>query len=74
MGKRQIIYRAGQIGDNQALMNQEVNLVTKELRVWHGVVTSVGKNEIELRDARRGKHTFSIDQIDTIYDEVQTDY
>ncbi|MBN1279888.1 MAG: hypothetical protein K9I59_01915 [Chlorobium sp.] len=74
MGKRQIIYRPAQIGGNQALVNREVNLVTRELRVWHGVVTSVGSSEIELKDARKGKHTFTLEQIDKIYDEVITDY
>ncbi|MBM3162659.1 MAG: hypothetical protein FJZ79_04945 [Chlorobi bacterium] len=74
MGKRQIIYRPAQIGGNQALVNREVNLVTRELRVWHGVVTSVGQNDIELRDARKGKHSFTLTEIDRIYDEIITDY
>jgi len=74
MGKRQIIYRPAEIGGNQALLNREVNLITKELRVWHGVVTSVGQSDIEFRDARKGKHTFQIAEIDRIYGEVVTDY
>ncbi|ACD90713.1 MAG: hypothetical protein HGA81_00230 [Chlorobium limicola] len=74
MGKRQIIYRPAQIGGNQTLLNREINLVTKEQRVWHGVVTSVSSSGIELKDARKGKHTFSLEQIDKIYGEVKTDY
>ncbi|MBM3423160.1 hypothetical protein [Chlorobium sp.] len=74
MGKRQIIYRSAEIGGNQSLVNREVNLVTREQRVWHGVVTSVGSSEIELRDARKGRHTFIISEIDRIFDEVKTDY
>jgi len=74
MGKRQIIYRQGSIGGNQELLNREINLVTKEARVWHGRIISVGSNEVEVKDARAGKHRFTVDQIDRIYYDVKTEY
>ena len=74
MGKRQIIYRKDRIGGNQGLLNREINLVTTEDRVWHGTIISVGSNDVELKDARSGKHRFSLDQIDRIYCDVITDY
>jgi hypothetical protein len=74
MGKRQIIYRKDRIGGNQGLLNREINLVTTEDRVWHGTIIAVGSNDVELKDARSGKHRFSLDQIDRIYCDVITDY
>ncbi len=74
MGKRQIIYRSERIGGNQELLNREINLVTKEDRVWHGTIITVGPSEVELKDARSGKHRFPVEQIDRIYCEVKTDY
>ncbi len=74
MGKRQIVYKAGQIGGNNDLIDQEVDLITIEDRVWHGRVVSVNQSEVVLRDARSGKHRFSIDQIDKIYRDIVTDY
>ena len=74
MGKRQIIYREEKIQGNQELLNCEINLVTKEARVWHGRVIAVGSNDIELKDARSGKHRFAVNQIDRIYYDVKTDY
>jgi len=74
MGKRQIIYRPDRIGGNQDLLNREINLVTKEARVWHGTIIAVGSNEIRLKDARSGKHRFSLDQIDRIYCDIKTEY
>ena len=43
-------------------------------RVWHGTIIAVGSNDVELKDARSGKHRFSLDQIDRIYCDVITDY
>lgn len=74
MGKRQVVYKAGQIGGNNDLIDQEVDLITIEDRVWHGRVVSVNQSEVVLRDARSGKHKFSIDQIDKIYRDIVTDY
>ncbi len=74
MGKRQIIYRQGSIGGNQELLNREINLVTKEARVWHGRVIAIGSNDLELKNARAGKHRFTVDQIDRIYYDVKTEY
>ena len=74
MGKRQIIYRQESIGGNQELLNREINLVTKEARVWHGRIIAVSSNDIEVKDARSGKHRFSLDQIDRIYYDVKTEY
>ncbi len=74
MGKRQIIYRSDRIGGNQNLLNHEINLVTKEDRVWHGRVIAVGSNDVEVKDARSGKHRFTLDQIDRIYYDVKTEY
>ena len=74
MGKRQIIYRKDRIGGNQGLLNREINLVTTEDRVWHGTIIAVGSNDVELKDARSGKHRFSVDQIDRIYCDFITDY
>ncbi len=74
MGKRQVIYRQERIGGNQELLNREINLVTKEARVWHGKVIAVGSNEVEVKDARAGKHRFAVDQIDRIYYDVKTEY
>jgi hypothetical protein len=74
MGKRQIIYRQGSIGGNQKLLNREINLVTTESRVWNGRVVAVGSNDIEVKDARAGKHRFTVDQIDRIYYDVKTEY
>jgi len=74
MGKRQIIYRQERIGGNQELLNREVNLVTNELRVWHGIITAVNGSELKLKDARSGKHSFAIKGIDRIYCEIKTDY
>ncbi len=74
MGKRQIIYRQDRIGGNQELLNREINLVTKEARVWHGTIIAVGSNDVEVKDARAGKHRFTLDQIDRIYYDVKTEY
>ncbi|MEI6638621.1 MAG: hypothetical protein FDX02_07525 [Chlorobium sp.] len=74
MGKRQIIYRQGSIGGNQELLNREINLVTTESRVWNGRVIAVGSNDIEVKDARAGKHRFTVAQIDRIYYDVKTEY
>jgi hypothetical protein len=74
MGKRQIIYTSRQIGGNRELLDKEINLVTKELRVWHGHITAIDHDKLELKDARSGRHTFPIDQIDKIYREVITEY
>ncbi len=74
MGKRQIIYRQDRIGGNQELLNREVNLLTNEARVWHGTVIAVDRNELKLKDARSGKHSFAINQIDRVYCEIKTDY
>ncbi len=74
MGKRQIIYRKGSIGGNQELLNREINLVTTESRVWNGRVIAVGSNDIQVKDARAGKHRFTVDQIDRIYYDVKTEY
>ncbi len=74
MGKRQIIYRQDRISGNQELLNCEINLVTKEARVWHGRIIAVSSNDIEVKDARSGKHRFSLDQIDRIYYDVKTEY
>ena len=74
MGKRQVIYRQGSIGGNLVLLNRELNLVTTESRVWNGRVVAVGSNDIEVKDARAGKHRFTVDQIDRIYYDVKTEY
>ncbi|NTV98746.1 MAG: hypothetical protein HGA70_06255 [Chlorobiaceae bacterium] len=74
MGKRQIIYRQDKIGNNQDLLNRDVNLVTTENRVWHGRVIAVGSGDIRLRDDRSGKHRFAVEEIDRIYLDVKTDY
>ncbi len=74
MGKRQIIYRQARISGNQELLNREVNLVTNEERVWHGIVTAVDSSDLKLKDARSGKHSFPINRIDRIYCEIKTDY
>ncbi|TLU81905.1 MAG: hypothetical protein FDX21_10090 [Chlorobium sp.] len=74
MGKRQIIYRQESIRGNQELLHREINLVTTEARVWHGRVIAVGSNDVEVKDARSGKHRFTVDQIDRIYYDVKTDY
>lgn len=74
MGKRQIVYRAEEIGGNNDLLDQEVDLITIEDRVWHGRIVSVNQSEVILRDARSGKHKFIIEQIDKIYRDIVTDY
>ena len=74
MGKRQVIYTAGQIGGNNDLVGQEVDLVTIEDRVWHGRIVSVNQSEVVLKDARSGKHKFIIEQIGKIYRDIVTDY
>lgn len=74
MGKRQIVYKAEEIGGNNDLLDQEVDLITIEDRVWHGRIVSVNQSEVTLRDARSGKHKFIIEQIDKIYRDIVTDY
>ena len=74
MGKRQIVYKAEEIGGNNDLLDQEVDLITIEDRVWHGRIVSVNQSEVILRDARSGKHKFIIKQIDKIYRDIVTDY
>ncbi len=74
MGKRQIIYTTRQIGGNRELLDKEINLITREQRVWHGKITALDQDKLELRDARSGKHTFQIADIDKIYREVVTEY
>ena len=74
MGKRQIIYTTKQIGGSRELLDKEINLVTREQRVWHGRITALDNDKLELRDARSGKHTFKLAEIDKIYREVVTDY
>ncbi|MEI8033100.1 MAG: hypothetical protein WCH05_07140 [Chlorobiaceae bacterium] len=74
MGKRQIIYRREKIAGNQELLDREVNLVTSEDRVWHGRIVAVGSSDVELKDARSGKHRFSLAEVDRIYCDVTTDY
>lgn len=74
MGKRQVIYGADRIAGNSELLNREINLVTRESRVWHGRVASLDHKELVLKDARSGKHRFPIEQIDRIYRDVTTQY
>lgn len=74
MGKRQIIYTGRQIAGNRELLDKEINLLTTEQRVWHGYVTAIDQEKVELRDARFWKHTFKVAEIDKIYQEVVTDY
>jgi hypothetical protein len=74
MGKRQIIYTSRQIGGSRELLDKEINLITREQRVWHGRITAIDQDKLELRDARSGKHTFQIADIDKIYREVVTEY
>uniref|UniRef100_Q3ATA6 Uncharacterized protein n=1 Tax=Chlorobium chlorochromatii (strain CaD3) TaxID=340177 RepID=Q3ATA6_CHLCH len=74
MGKRQIIYQADRIRGNQELLNREINLVTREARVWHGRITAISSNDVELKNSRMGKHRFNIDQIESIYCDITTDY
>lgn len=74
MGKRQIVYKTEEIGGNNDLLDQEVDLITIEDRVWHGRIVSVNQSEVILRDARSGKHKFIIEQIDKIYRDIVTDY
>lgn len=74
MGKRQIIYTSDKIGGSRELLDKEINLVTKAQRVWHGRITALDNDKVELKDARSGKHTFRIAEIDKIYREVVTDY
>jgi len=74
MGKRQVVYRAAEIGGNSELVDKEVNLITIADRVWHGRIVSVDNSAVVLRDARSGKHTFPVDQIDKIYSEIVTEY
>jgi hypothetical protein len=74
MGKRQLIYTQKQIGGNRDLLDKEVNLITSEQRVWHGYVTAIDQDKIELKDARLWKHTFKVAEIDKIYREVVTEY
>lgn len=74
MGKRQIIYTTSQIGGCRELLDQEINLVTTQQRVWHGRITAIDQNSVELRDARSGKHKFQVSDIEKIYREVVTDY
>ncbi|NTW82637.1 MAG: hypothetical protein HGB36_04630 [Chlorobiaceae bacterium] len=74
MGKRQVIYRQDKIGNNPDLLNREVNLVTKENRVWHGRIIAVGSGDIMLKDDRSWKHQFTVDKIDRIYCDIKTDY
>ena len=74
MGKRQIVYKAAQIGGNNELLEQEVDLITIEDRVWHGRIISVNQSEVVLKDARSGKHTFALAEIDKIYRDIVTDY
>jgi hypothetical protein len=74
MGKRQIIYTTSRIGGCRDLLDKEINLVTTQQRVWHGRITAIDQNSVELRDARSGKHTFQISDIEKIYREVVTDY
>lgn len=74
MGKRQIVYKAEEIGGNNDLLDQEVDLITIEDRVWHGRIVSVNQSEVILKDARSGKHKFIIEQIDKIYRDIVTDY
>lgn len=74
MGKRQIIYTTKQIAGSRELLDKEINLVTREQRVWHGYITAIDQDKVELKDARSGKHTFQIAEIDKIYREVVTDY
>jgi hypothetical protein len=74
MGKRQIIYTTKQIGGSRELLDKEINLVTREQRVWHGRITALDHDKLELKDARAGKHTFQIADIEKIYREVVTEY
>ena len=74
MGKRQVVYNAGQIRDTSDLVDQEVNLITTEDRVWHGRIKSVDQSGVVLRDARKGKHRFPLEQIERIYRDIVTDY
>ncbi len=74
MGKRQIIYTASQIEGNNDLLDQEVDIVTKADRVWHGRIISIDRSEVVLRDARSGKHKFPLKEVDTIYRDIVTDY
>lgn len=74
MGKRQVIYRPDRIAGSKELLNREVNLVTKEARVWHGTITAIGPAEVELKDARKGTHRIAFAHIDRIYSDSKTGY
>ena len=74
MGKRQMMYRSSEIADSDELVGKEVNLLTVARRVWHGRIVAVNQSHVELKDARKGKHSFSIDQIDKIYRDIVTEY
>ncbi len=74
MGKRQMMYRSSEIADSNELVGKEVNLLTVARRVWHGRVVAVNQTHIDLKDARKGKHRFPIEQIDKIYRDIVTEY
>ncbi len=74
MGKRQMIYRSSEIAGSNDLVGKEVNLLTVAKRVWHGRIVSINQSRVELKDARKGKHSFPVEQIDKIYRDVVTDY
>lgn len=74
MGKRQIIYSSAQVADNSELVGKEVNLETVARRLWHGRVVSVSRTELELRDARKGRHRLPINEIQNVYCDIVTDY
>ncbi|ARM30627.1 hypothetical protein [Prosthecochloris sp. HL-130-GSB] len=72
MGKRQLIYSASELASE--LVGKEVNLLTRQRRVWHGHIISVSQSEVVLKDDRSGKHRFQVGDIDKVYQDVVTRY
>ncbi len=74
MGKRQIILSADKISGYGNLEGEEVNVLMKSARVWHGYIKTVSDTAIALRDTRFKVHNLQIQDIDKLYLDRVTDY
>jgi len=74
MGKRQVILNADSISSYNGLEGEEVNVLMKSARVWHGYVKSVSGSSVALQDTRFKIHNLEIQDIDKLYLDRVTDY
>ncbi len=74
MGKRQVILSADKISSYNGLEGEEVNVLMKSARVWHGYVKTVSDSGLALQDTRFKIHNLAFDEIEKLYLDRVTEY